>query len=113
MTAIKDNKSIQILIRVTPIEYKAIKKKTEKSGLSMSEFIRRSVMGETIVSAPPADFILLIREIKRVGTNLNQITQKLDAHENVHKLEFEKCSNELSETVKMLYRTFRPGIKNG
>ena len=109
----KDNRSIQILIRVTPNEYKSIKKNSEKSGLSMSEYIRRSAVGETIVSAPPADFILLIREVKSVGNNINQVVQRLKAQGEVHSLELEKCSNEISQTVKMLYRTFRPGKENG
>ena len=113
MAARKDNRSIQILIRVTPSEYKAIKKNTEKSGLSMSEFIRRSVLGETIVSAPPADFIVLIQEVKRIGNNVNQVSQKLKSQGQVHALELEKCSTEISDTVKMLYRTFRPGKENG
>lgn len=113
MTIDKDKKSVQILIRVTPSEYKAIKKNTEESGLSMSEYIRRTVMGEKIVSAPPADFILLIREIKRVGNDLNQVNQKLNTQGTVHTLELERCSNEITETVKMLYRTFRPGKGDG
>lgn len=113
MTVGKDNRSIQVLFRVTPSEYKAIKKNTEKSGLSLSEYIRRSVLGEKIVSAPPADFILLIREVKKVGNNLNQVTQKLNTQGKVHMLELEKCSNEISETVRMLYRTFRPGKGDG
>lgn len=113
MTVGKDNRSIRIDLRVTPSEYKIIKKNMEESGLSKSEYIRRAVLGETIVSAPPADFILLIREVKKVGNDLNEVTRKLNAQDKVHKLELEKCSNEISETVRMLYRTFRPGKGDG
>ena len=113
MTVGKDNRSIRIELRVTPSEYKIIKKNMEESGLSKSEYIRRSVLGETIVSAPPADFVLLIREVKKVGNELNQVNQKLNAQDKVHAIELEKCSNEISETVRMLYRTFRPGKGDG
>ena len=72
-----DKRTVRIYIRVTPKEYKTIMKKTSESGLTASEFIRRSVMGQTIHAAPPAEFNDLIREIKRVGSNLNQMLRKL------------------------------------
>ena len=104
----KDNRTIRIELRVTPDEYKVIKTNTEKSGLSVSEFIRSTVLGKTIVTAPPADFIFLIREVKRVGSNLNQLLHKLNALGIAHSTELNDCENEIRETVKMLYRTFRP-----
>ena len=69
----KTERPIQIHFRVSKSEYDAIKNKVEKSGLSMSEFARKTFLDKKIVSAPPADFPALIREIKRVGGNLNQL----------------------------------------
>ena len=69
-------RTVMILFRVTQNEYEVIKKKSAASGMSMSEFIRKTLMGKKIVSAPPADFPFLIREIKRVGNNLNQVLRR-------------------------------------
>lgn len=99
----------QIHFRLTEEEYKAILKKVEESGLSISEFSRRTLLGQTIVSAPPADYYLLLREVKRIGGNLNQLLRKLNVLGIAHSLELERLEYELVDVVKMLYRTFRPG----
>ena len=105
----KTERPIQIHFRVTQSEYDVIKSKVEKSGLSMSEFARKTFLDKKIVSAPPADFPTLIREVKRIGGNLNQLVRKLNTLGIAHSLELEKCENEIRETERMLYRTFRPG----
>ena len=105
----KTERPIQIHFRVTQSEYDVIKSKVEKSGLSMSEFARKTFLDKKIVSAPPADFPALIREVKRIGGNLNQLVRKLNTLGISHSLELEKCENEIRETERMLYRTFRPG----
>ena len=104
-----DKRTVRIYIRVTPKEYKTIMKKTSESGLTASEFIRRSVMGQTIHAAPPAEFNELIREIKRVGSNLNQMLRKLNMAGISHPLELERVSKNLKDIVDILYQTYRPG----
>ena len=93
----KEKHSVQFLIRVTPTEYVEIKNNTDKSGLSMSEYARRILTGETIVAAPPADLNILIREVKRVGSNLHQVLQKLNILGIAHPLELERCATDISE----------------
>ena len=104
-----EKRTIMILFRVNPREYETIKKKVDESGLNMSLFIRKTLMDKKIVSAPPADFPTLIREIKRVGGNLNQLVRKLNTLGIAHSLDLENCENEIREAERMLYRTFRPG----
>ena len=105
----KTERPIQIHFRVTQKEHEIIKNKVEQSGLSMSEFARKTFLDKKIVSAPPADFPALVREIKRVGGNLNQLVRKLNTLGIAHSLELENCENEIREAERMLYRTFRPG----
>ncbi len=73
----KNNKSVQILIRVTPDKYQAIRTKAAKSGRTISAFIRHCTQEETIMEAPPIEYHKLITEMKRVGTNLNQLLFEL------------------------------------
>ena len=104
-----DKRTVRIYIRVTPKEFKTIMNKSSESGLTASEFIRRSVMGKTIHAAPPAEFNDLIREIKRVGSNLNQMLRKLNMAGISHPLELERVSKNLTDIVDILYQTYRPG----
>ena len=109
----KENHSVQFLIRVTPTEYVEIKSNTDKAGLSMSEYARRILTGETIVAAPPADLNILIREVKRVGSNLHQVLHKLNVLGIAHPLELERCAEDISDVLNLLHRTYRHGTGAG
>ena len=109
MAAKKIERPMQIHFRVTPTEFEMIKKNVKKSGLSISEYGRRVLTGEKVISAPPADFFLLLREIKRVGSNINQILRKINALGIAHSLELERCAKDTHEVINLLYRTYRPG----
>lgn len=103
-----DKRTIRLFIRVTQSEYEAIKSKSVKSGLSLSEYSRRILLGETVVEAPPVDFILLIREVKRVGSNLNQVLKKINVLGVAHPQELERCADNILETMNLIYQTYRP-----
>lgn len=105
----KDNRDIRLFIRVTPEELEAIKQNQNKTGLRLSEYARRLLMGEVVVAAPPADLNILIREVKRVGSNLHQVLQKLNILGIAHPLELERCATDISEVLDLIYRTYRPG----
>ena len=108
MTKPKDNRTQMILFRVTPREYEEINENREKAGLRLSEYARMMLTGETVVEAPPADLNILIREIKRVGSNLNQVLKKLNAFGIAHPLELERCADDLHEVLDLIYETYRP-----
>lgn len=102
------DRPMQIHFRVTQNEYNFIKNKADKSGLSMSDFARETLMNKKIVSAPPADFITFITEVRRIGSNLNQLIRKLNTLGIAHSLELDRCEKEIREVEKMLFQTFRP-----
>ena len=109
MASKKDNRDVRLFIRVTPEELEAIRKNQDKAGLRLSEYARRLLMGEVVVAAPPADLNILIREIKRVGSNLNQVLRKLSVLGIAHPLELERCAEDIREVLNLIYRTYRPG----
>jgi len=102
-------KTVQIHFRVSETEFDSLKRNSKKAGLSMSEYARKALVGDKIVSAPPVEFTELIREVKRVGSNLNQVTRKLNALGIAHPLELERCASNITDVINMLYQTFRPG----
>ena len=110
----KNNRSVQILIRVTPGEYQAIRMKAAKSGMTVSAFIRHCTQEETIMEAPPIEFNKLIAEMKRVGTNLNQIILQLriqNMYEDPKVCQpeaFTQVRDELFDAIKLVYSAFIP-----
>ena len=63
----------QIIIRLSDAELNALNKQVKRTRLSREQFCRNAIQGVTIREKPPADFPQLIQEIRRVGSNINQI----------------------------------------
>lgn len=57
----------------TKDELSDLTKKARKARLSTGAFVRRAVRDLEVKEAPPADAPMLIREVRRVGYNIDQI----------------------------------------
>ena len=66
-------------IRFTRAELDALTKKSRKAGLSREGYCRRILNGAEVKAAPPADVPMLIREVRRVGYNIDQILKLANA----------------------------------
>jgi len=66
-------------IRFTKGELDALTKKARKSGLSREGYCRRILNGATVKENPPAEVPLLIREVRRVGYNIDQILKRANS----------------------------------
>ena len=62
-----------MLVFYTEDEFNALREKAKQTGLSGSEFVRRAVAGKEVKQAPSADIPILIRDIRRVGYNVDQL----------------------------------------
>ena len=104
----KEERPVQIHFRVSPVEYEKIQNDVNKSGLRLSEYARRIFKDETVVAAPPVELNYLIRELKRIGSNLNQLLKKLNVLGIAHPLELERCADDIREILNLIYETYRP-----
>ena len=66
-------RTLEIKIRFTKGELDALTKKARKSGFSREGFSRRILNGAVVKEAPPAEVPMLIREVRRVGCNIDQL----------------------------------------
>lgn len=76
----KRQHSVSKLLRITPNEAKLLNEKSEKAGMTESEYLR------LMISQKPNDYqeirqLLrdLINEVNRIGVNINQITYNHNA----------------------------------
>ena len=60
-------------LRFTKDELSELTRKARKAGLSASAFVRFAIAGKDVMEAPSADVPVLIREVRRVGYNIDQI----------------------------------------
>lgn len=68
-----------ILIRLTDNEKNHLQRQAANAGLKMEPFIRKLIMGVNISPRPPSNIVNLIREVNRIGNNINQIAKKVNA----------------------------------
>ena len=69
-------RNIAILFRLNRKEAEALNKRVKKSGLSREAYLRQLINGLVPKNAPPPDYYSMMRELHRIGNNLNQIAQK-------------------------------------
>lgn len=62
-----------MMIRFTRTELDALTKKARKAGMSREGYCRTILNGSEVKEAPPADVPILLRDVRRVGYNIDQI----------------------------------------
>jgi len=70
------NRNIKITFRLNKSECANFKKRVKKSGLNQESYLRHLINGLVPTDAPPPDYHSMMRELRAIGTNLNQIAQK-------------------------------------
>lgn len=61
------------LLWLTDDELAELKSKAKKAGMSDQRIARKFITESRVYESPPVDFYTLIREINRVGCNIDQI----------------------------------------
>ena len=73
------NRNYCVSVRFNKDELEALTEKVSKSHLSRESFIRAAVAGKEVKEGPTADVPALIQEVRRVGSNLNQILMRANS----------------------------------
>lgn len=66
-------RNCRLEIRLTKDEYYNLTKKARKAGMTVSAFVRHAAAGTEVYERPAVDVPVLIREVRRVGSNIDQI----------------------------------------
>ena len=69
-------RNIAILFRLNEKEAAELDKKVGRSGLTREAYLRHLIGGAVPRDAPPADYYGMMKELHRIGNNLNQIAIK-------------------------------------
>ena len=95
----KRKRSETLTIRVTEKEKQYIKKRAEKAGLSVTDYIVRLSLETPIFI--PVNMQPFLLELKRIGNNINQLTKKVNAKvfSSYNFEEFIKAIDKLTEHI--------------
>ena len=89
-----------ILIRLTDNEKNHLQRQAANAGLKMAPFIRKLIMGVNISPRPPSNIVNLIREVNRIGNNINQIAKKVNSENCINQAQLDEILHLLGEIYR-------------
>ena len=99
-------RTLEMKIRFTRGELDALTKKARKSGFSREGFSRRILNGAEVKEAPPAELPLLIREVRRVGYNIDQLLKRANSIGLLDVPQLRKALEDNRAVEKMIVDTY-------
>jgi hypothetical protein len=90
-------------------EYQRFLGFVSKSGLSVSSYLRKLIAGIIPNNAPPPEYHAMMRELFRIGNNLNQIAMVANATGYIHAERYEEVVREYRQTAE----TIKDAVQGG
>ena len=91
------NRPIKLSVRVNQTENQYLTLQAHSTGLSKEAFIRKLIMGETIKAKPPQELAELLRLLKSISDNINQIARVSNARHFVRSEELAEIYSKLDD----------------
>lgn len=101
-------RNCRVEVYFTKDELEALTKKVRKTKLSREGFCRRALNGIEIKAAPPAELPVLLREIRHVGSGLDQLLKRTGAAPEAALLRDALESNRAMERLIVTTYTTQP-----
>lgn len=95
-------RNVPIMFRLNRKEAEALDKKVKKSGISREAYLRHLITGVVPKDAPPPDYYSMMRELHKVGNNLNQIAQKAHTLNVIDVKRYDEVVREYEAVVKLI-----------
>ena len=100
----KVTRSNRVVFRLSDAELAALNREVSKTSFSREEYLRIVTKMIRPKERPPADFASVLRELSRIGINLNQIARKANETGNSDEKEYCRNAAELQEVMSQLIR---------
>lgn len=97
-----NSRTIEIKVRLSQKEAGMLNEKVKKSGLSREAYLRQLINGLVPQDVPPPDYYTMMRELYRIGNNLNQIAKKAQTLNMIDVPLYKKAVGEFETAVKQI-----------
>ena len=94
-------RNIEIKVRLNRKEAETLNKRVKKSRLSREAYMRHLINGVVPQDSPTPDYNSMMRELHKIGNNLNQIAKRMNATGNVYQADV----NEVKELMQKVWHT--------
>ena len=97
----KRKRSHNVSVRLSDEEYARLQYKLSHSGMTLTDFLIRAVNGQKISIIK--SYIPLLAELKRQGSNLNQLTRRINEYSPVTQLEINNALQDCRACYQRVY----------
>ena len=95
-------RNIEIIFRLNESEAEALERKVKQSGLSRDAYLRQIIKGIVPKNTLPPDYYSMMKELHKIGNNLNQIAQKAHVLNVVDVQRYDKAVRHFEQTVRVI-----------
>jgi hypothetical protein len=95
-------RNIEIIFRLNESEAEALERKVKQSGLSREAYLRQIIKGIVPKNTHPPDYYSMMKELHKIGNNLNQIAQKAHVLNVVDVQRYDKAVRHFEQTVRVI-----------
>ena len=95
-------RNIEIIFRLNESEAEALERTVTQSGLSREAYLRQIIKGIVPKNTPPPDYYSMMKELHKIGNNLNQIAQKAHVLNVVDVQRYDKAVRHFEQTVRVI-----------
>ena len=92
----------KIEVRLNDKEYFKLEDTISKMGTNRSDYLRKLIVGTRIKEKPPDEFYKYMKEFSLMGSNLNQIAERINTITKIEDWEYEEI--EPKEFIRQLKR---------
>lgn len=93
-------RNCRVQVRLDSKEYQTFMKQVKKAGLSQEVYLRHLINGVVPQDAPPLEYFDFMRELHRVGNNLNQIAQKAHVLNVIDAPRYDTAARQLDTLIR-------------
>jgi len=97
---------LEFHIRLNDIEYDKLEEMSLKSKMTKSDVIRKLILEKEIKEKPGYEFYEVMKELSKIGVNLNQIAYRANKNNSIDKDYYKKLANEWLEFSKQVKSKF-------
>ena len=89
----------EVILWFTEDELKALDDKVERTGLTRSSYLRKVLLGHEIIERPPVEFFEVLKNLRQINNNLNQIAWKTNSTGQVDDAYYRENIEYLRKTI--------------
>ena len=106
------NRNKIIKFRVTEKEEQEIRKRAEKAKMTLSDYLRKSAVMNTITVIDTGELYRLNTSLRRIGVNINQVAAVANSTNNINSADITSLRDQLNELSALVRNSLENMVQN-